>query len=97
MSMNAGSADIQTDAATVMDGTLSMNAGSVELCTAPDAALRFTIDANVTFSHNLEERGLVQSGDTWESDAFDGAAQSIDLRLEGNAASLTLNPDGGCS
>jgi hypothetical protein len=97
MSMNAGSADIVTDAATAMDGTLSMNAGSVELCTPPDAALRFTVDANVTFSHNLEDRGLAQSGNTWESATFNGAAQSIDLRLEGNAASFTLNPDGGCS
>ncbi len=97
MSMNAGSADILTDAATVMDGTLGMNAGSVELCAPPDAALRFTIDANVAFSHNLDDRGLTQSGDTWESDAFDGAASFVDLRLEGNAASFTLNPDGGCS
>jgi hypothetical protein len=97
VSMNAGSADILTDAATVLDGTLSMNAGSVELCTPPDAALRFTVDANVTFSHNFDDRGLVQSGDTWESAAFDGATESIDLRLEGNAASFTLNPDGGCS
>ena len=97
MAMNAGSADIVTDAATVMEGTLNMNAGSVELCAPPDAALRFTVSANVTFSHNLDDRGLTESGDVWESDAFDGAGTFVDLRLEGNAASFTLNPDGGCS
>jgi hypothetical protein len=97
MAMNAGSADIVTDAATVLGGTLNMNAGSVKLCTPPDAALRFIVSANVTFSHNLDDRGLTESGDTWTSNGFAGAATAIDLRLEGNAASFTLNPDGGCS
>ncbi len=97
MAMKAGSADIQTDAATILDGALNLNAGAIELCTPPDAALRFSVDANVTFSHNLDDRGLMQSGDVWESDAFDGAGAFVDLRLEGNAASFTLNPDGGCS
>jgi Domain of unknown function (DUF5668) len=97
ISMNAGSAEIQTDAGTTMDGTLAMNAGSMELCTAPDAALRITVNANVTFSHNLDSTDLTQSGDTWTSASFDGASTFIDLRLEGNAASFTLNPDGGCS
>ncbi len=97
MAMNAGSAEIVIDAATVMEGTLNMNAGSVELCAPPDAALRFTVSDNVAFSHNLDGAGLTRSGDVWASDAFDGAGTFVDLRLEGNAASFTLNPDGGCS
>jgi hypothetical protein len=98
MSMNAGSAKIQTDAETALAGRFTMNAGSFELCVADDAALRITVaDSNFTFSHNLDDSELTRSGETWTSDAFDGADTFIDLRLEGNAASFTLNPDGGCS
>lgn len=98
MSMNAGSAEIQTDADTALAGRFTMNAGSFELCVPDEAALRITVaDANFTFSHNLDNSGLTRSGDSWTSDAFDGADTFIDLRLEGNAASFTLNPDGGCS
>lgn len=98
MSMNAGSAEIQTDAETALAGRFTMNAGSFELCVPYEAALRITVaDSNFTFSHNLDDSGLTRSGETWTSDAFDGADTFIDLRLEGNAASFTLNPDGGCS
>ena len=98
MSMNAGSAEIQTDAETALAGRFTMNAGSFELCVPDGAALRITVaDSNFTFSHNLDDSGLTRSGESWTSDAFDGAATLIDLRLEGNAASFTLNPDGGCS
>jgi hypothetical protein len=98
MAMNAGSAEIQTDAETALAGSFTMNAGSFELCVPDEAALRITVaDGNFTFSHNLEDSGMTRNGDTWFSDTFDGAARFIDLRLEGNAASFTLNPDGGCS
>ena len=98
MSMNAGSSEIQTDAETALAGRFTMNAGSFELCVPDGAALRITVaDSNFTFSHNLDDSGLTRSGDTWTSDAFDGADRFVDLRLEGNAASFTLNPDGGCS
>lgn len=98
MAMNAGSAEVQTDAETALAGSFTMNAGSFELCVPDEAALRISVaDGNFTFSHNLDDSGLTRSGDTWFSDTFDGAARFIDLRLEGNAASFTLNPDGGCS
>ncbi len=97
LSMNAGSANFQTDADTDLAGALTMNAGSIDFCTAPDAAVRIRVDANITFSHNLNDSGLSRSGDTWTSNSFDGADHVIDLTLEGNAASFTLNPQGGCS
>lgn len=98
MSMNAGSAEIQTDSSTALTGSFTMNAGSFELCVPDGAAIRIDVaDANFTFSHNLDDSGLNRSNDTWNSDTFDGADTVIDLRLEGNAASFTFNPDGGCS
>lgn len=98
LSMNAGSASIRTDAATALAGSIGMNAGSLALCVPDGAALRISVaDGNITFSHNLDDRGLSRSGDTWTSDGFAGAGRVIDLRLEGNAASFNLNPDGGCA
>lgn len=96
--MNAGSAEVQTDSSTALTGSFSMNAGSFELCVPDGAAIRIDVtDANFTVSHNLDDSGLNRSNDTWTSDTFDGADTVIDLRLEGNAASFALNPDGGCS
>ena len=91
---NAGSVSIEADGSTLLDGSVEMNAGSLELCAPDDLAISITIEGeNVTFSHNLEERGLSRTGDTWSSG--DGEP---DLRLDvnGNAASFTLNPEGGC-
>jgi hypothetical protein len=92
---NAGSVSIDTDESTLLDGSVEMNAGSLELCAPSGAAITITVeDENVTFSHNLDERGLTQDGDTWSN--ADGAPD-LRLSVDGNAASFTLNPEGGCA
>jgi hypothetical protein len=96
LDMNAGSASFQVDGGTDLDGTMGMNAGSIEFCADPDAAVRFTVEENLTFSHDLDESELVRTGDTWASANFGTADGRIDLRLEGNAASFSFNPEGGC-
>jgi Domain of unknown function (DUF5668)/Putative adhesin len=91
---NAGSLSIVVDDATSLAGTVEMNAGSLELCAPEEAVVAITIeDANVTFTHNLDDLGLSRRGDTWSTG--NGAAD-ITLDVEGNAASFTLNPEGGC-
>jgi hypothetical protein len=47
-----------------------------------------------TFSHDLDDRGFTESGGTWRTDR---GIPTIRLAVEGNAASFTFNPDGGCS
>jgi hypothetical protein len=85
-----------TDAETDLTGVINVNAGAVSVCAAEGTAMRFTVSANVTFAHDLDESGLAQSGDTYTSASFESAAHRIDLRLEGNAASFDLNPEDGC-
>jgi hypothetical protein len=97
LSLNAGSASVTVDADSAVTGQLSANAGSMELCTAPETALRIAIGDNITFSHNLDESELNQSGDTWVTEGFGDAPRKVDLRVGGNAASFTLNPEDGCS
>ena len=80
-----------------MTGSLSVNAGSIELCTTGDVALRITNDSNFTFSTNLDETDLVKSGNTWSTAGYEGASQQVRIQLSGNAGSFALNPEGGCS
>ena len=91
---NAGSIAIEVDDATELSGSVEMNAGSLDLCVPEGVGLAITMtDDNVTFSHNLDDLGLTREGDVWRS----GSGDAITLSIEGNAASFTLNPEGGCS
>jgi hypothetical protein len=97
LDLNAGSTAITVDKATDLAGSFSVNAGSIELCTSSDVAMRVTLDANLAFSHNLDESGLNRSGESWSSDGFELADHAIDVQLEGNTGNFTLNPEGGCA
>lgn len=90
--VNAGSVRITLDGATT--GSLQGNAASIELCVPPDANLVFDVQEQLTFSHDLEDRGLSEDGDTWTRD---GGGPTITLDIEGNAASFRLDPPEGCS
>ena len=91
---NAGSLSIVADASTRLAGSVEMNAGSLDLCAPEDAVVAITLeDTNVTFSHNLDDLGLTRRGDTWSTG--EGEAD-ISLAIDGNAASFSLNPEGGC-
>ena len=74
-------------------GDLSANAGAIELCVPSTAALRLRVEDQLTFATNLKNRGLAQDGETWTRP---GSGPLVDLEIEGNAASFTLDPDGGC-
>jgi len=91
---NAGSLSIETNASTRLAGSVDMNAGSLELCVPDDANVAITIEGeNVTFSHNLDERGFSQAGDVWSIGSGDA---DIRLDVSGGAASFSVNPEGGC-
>lgn len=92
VSVNAGRVRIR---AGDLHGTMSANAGSIELCVPPSAALRFSVEEQLTFAHNLDDRGLTRTGDVWTREGAPGGG-IIDLAIDGNAANLTLDPDGGC-
>lgn len=93
---NAGSISIEGDDATQLDGSVQMNAGSLELCIPDGVGMAITVEEeNVTFSDNLDDSGLTRDGDTWRTGG--GLDAAIALTINGNAASFTLNPEGGCS
>lgn len=89
--LNAGRLRLTLDGAT--SGSLQANAGSIELCVPPDAALTFQVQDQLIFSTNLGDRGLQHDGDTWSRP---GTGPAISFDIEGNAASFSLDPTGGC-
>lgn len=94
VSANAGSLSVTVDRDTSLDASFGVNAGSLELCAAAGTEVEITLsDTNITFSHNLDSSGLSRSGDTWRSG---GGTPDVRLGVEGNAATFTYNPEGGC-
>jgi hypothetical protein len=93
ISANAARVRLRLDADTT--GSLSTNAGSIELCVPPQATLRFRVEEQLTFAHDLDDRGLSRSGDIWTREGGVGAPV-IDLSVQGNAANFSLDPAGGC-
>ena len=91
--MNAGRARVSLGAGSTQ-GLLAANAGAIDLCVPGNAALVLRVPDQLTFAHNLERRGLTRDGDTWRRAGTGG--DTIDLSINGNAASFALDPDGGC-
>ena len=94
-SVNAGSMSVTLPAAN-MRGSVSVNAGSAELCAPSGVALRVQTGDNPLGSYGLEGKGLVQDGQTWSTPGFDTAPVRIELDLSANLGSITLNPENGC-
>ncbi|MFL5770909.1 MAG: hypothetical protein ACJ765_12595 [Chloroflexota bacterium] len=94
ITMNAGRLRLETGSAP-MAGSVSMNAGAIDLCVPHDVGLRLDVNDQLTFGTNLAAEGLAHSGTTWTREAAAGAP-TIELSIEGNAAALTLKGEGAC-
>jgi hypothetical protein len=92
--MNAGRLRLETGRA-AMTGRLSINAGAIDLCVPADVGLRLDVTDQLTFATNLGSQDLTRSGNVWTR-AATGGAPTVDLAIDGNAASLTLKGEGAC-
>jgi hypothetical protein len=93
--VNAGSLGIVLPASGTT-GSITANAGSVELCAPAGVGLRLDTSGGFASSNDFGNAGLVQQGDTWQSPDYASATATVDLHLTGNAASFSLNPREGC-
>jgi hypothetical protein len=75
-------------------GSLSVNAGAIDLCVPSTAGLRLNVEEELTFVTNLSQRDLGHEGNLWTRP--DGGGGTIDLSISGNAAAFNLDPNGGC-
>jgi Domain of unknown function (DUF5668) len=91
--VNAARARITLDGGS--SGEMQVNAGAIDLCVPQDASLHLVVKSQITFATNLADSGLTQNGNLWtRTGSADGG--SIDLAIQGNAATFTLEPSGGC-
>lgn len=96
VSLNAGSLGLYLPAVSTT-GTIEANAGSIRLCSPPGVALRLRTEESVLSSYDFGSAGLVQVGDAWETPGYDTAVTRIELQIEANVGSFTLDPAEGCS
>jgi hypothetical protein len=94
-SVNAGAMSITLPAQT-LSGSISANAGSIELCIPADVGIRLRTEENLTASYDVERAGLVRIGNAWESPGYASASATVDLSASANAGSIVLNPEDGC-
>ena len=95
VTMNAGRARILLGDAVALTGHVSVNVGAIDLCVPAGAPLDITVNDQLTFVTNLAQQGLTHVGGVWHRAGTTGAPV-ITLSVEGNAASLNLDPEGGC-
>jgi hypothetical protein len=77
------------------NGSITINAATLKLCSAPAVGLRITYDDTLS-SQNFAEAGLTQSGQTWQSANYSSAETRAELHVSANVSTMTLNPVGGC-
>jgi hypothetical protein len=95
--LNAGSIGV-TLPSLATTGSIEVNAGSVKICTPPGVDLRLQTDESIVASYDFDGQGLTKSGSTWQTPGFDTAAVKIDLHVQANAGSVSLNRSGAsCS
>jgi hypothetical protein len=95
MTVNAGAGTIDLPAADV-NGSFTVNAGSIAFCVPQGVGLRLTTGDNITGGNNFADRGLTKSGNTWQSADWATAANRISLSTTANLGSMTLDPEEGC-
>jgi hypothetical protein len=76
-------------------GSVTVNAATLKLCSAPDIGLRITYDDTLS-SQNFTAAGMVQSGKTWQSANYGTATARAELHISANVSTTNLNPAGGC-
>jgi len=93
LTVNAGETRIMLPSSS-LQGSMTVNAGTLRLCAGPEVGLRLRANDNLTAS--FEFPGLTRDGSTWTSANFATASARIDLSATANAGSIVLNPSAGC-
>ena len=94
--LNAGSLGLYLPSVSTT-GSVEANAGSIRLCSPPGVALRLHTEDSVLSSYDFGSAGLVQVGDAWETPGYDTAVARVELQIEANVGSFSLDPAEGCS
>ena len=93
--VNAGAAAITLDGGP-RDVSLSLNAGSLQLCVPAGTTMRVSWSGTLG-SNNFSAAGLTKVDEsTWTSSSFDALQPHAELHVTANAGSFELRPGGTC-
>jgi len=78
-------------------GSVSANAGSIDLCAPDGGGLRIRTQEQLTAAYDLSRGGVTEVSDgVWETPGYASAEVQIELEASANAGAVTLDPEGGC-
>lgn len=78
-------------------GSISANAGSIDLCAPEGVGLRIRTEEHLTAAYDMSRGGLTEVSDgVWETPGYTSAEVKIELEASANAGAVTVDPEGGC-
>jgi hypothetical protein len=78
-------------------GSVSANAGSIDLCAPDGVGLRIRTEEQLTAAYDFSHGAVTEVSDgVWETAGFATAEVKIELEASANAGAITLDPEGGC-
>jgi cell wall-active antibiotic response 4TMS protein YvqF len=80
-----------------VQGSLTVNAGSLVICAPQGLGLRLTTGDNPISSNDFDRAGLEKTDGGWETPGYATAAIRTELDISANAGSVSLNPSQPCS
>lgn len=93
--VNASATRVRLPSTGIASGSVEVNAGDVDLCRPAVVAIEITARGALADT-DFSDDGLARSGDRWRSPGFETAEARVTLTIEANAASVDLDPEGGC-
>ncbi|MBA2720436.1 MAG: hypothetical protein H0U52_14530 [Chloroflexi bacterium] len=96
LDINAGSGTLRLPAIGFA-GRLSVNAGSLAICTRPGSGLRIRLEGSFASSNDFDEHGLSEVDGAWQTQGYATAETRIALDADVNAGSLSLDPVRTCA
>ena len=80
-----------------LEGSLTVNAGSLVICAPDDLGLRLNTGDNPISSNDFDRAGLVRVDEAWETPDYASARVKTELDVTANAGSISLNPSQPCT
>lgn len=78
-------------------GSVSANAGSIDLCAPDGVGLRIRTEEQITAAYDFSRGGVTKVSDgVWETPGYASAEVKIELEASANAGAITLDPEAGC-
>lgn len=93
LELNAGHAAVTLPAGSDLTGAIRTSAGKVEVCVP--AGLGVTVTSDVALG-DADYQGLIRVGETWQTPNLASATHVADLSIDAAAASVVIDPEGGC-